>query len=251
MARHRRTHHGADRDERLGGSGRSLPRRVVVSALFWVMPMVAVVGVGGYFALALARGVFPAVVPVDGTSMLPNLHSGDLVFLRHVNVNALHKGEIVAFRTTAAAQRSYGVPSSYVHRIYQVVHGPNGIELRTKGDNVPGPDPFFTLPQDVIGRFDGRLPDVGYVALFAHSRQGLILAGVIVAVAAGYYLLMLADRRAEEKDFDTAELTALVEQVRELAASLAVARHVPLQAAPPSPAEPDQGLALPGGPTDL
>ena len=213
-----------------GTAPRSLLSRLgrVASITIWsVVPAVIVIGVGAYFGSAIVRGVYPPVVAVEGTSMHPLLHVGDLVLIKHVNPDTLKKGDIIAFHTSSSAQKKYGVPGSYVHRIVQVQHGAHGaIQFRTKGDNVSGADPFWTPGQNVTGEYDGHIPKLGYAILFLRSRQAQILAAALGLIALVYFVMGYVDRRGEEREQTVVEFASMVDEVRHLARSMARADQV-------------------------
>jgi signal peptidase I len=191
------------------------------------VPAVVIVGVAAYFGSAVVRGVYPPVVAVEGISMHPLLHAGDLVMLKHVNPETLKKGDIIAFRTAPAAQQKFDVPGSYVHRIIQVMHLPHGtVQFRTKGDNVSGADPFWTPGQNVVGEYDGHIPKLGYALLFLRSRQAQILAAALGLIAIVYFVMGYVDRRGEEREQTVVEFASMVDEVRHLARSMARADQV-------------------------
>jgi signal peptidase I len=215
--------HGIRPPRRLGARLGRLGAVIVWS----VVPAVVIAGVAAYFGSAVVRGVYPPVVAVEGISMHPLLHAGDLVMLKHVNPETLKKGDIIAFRTAPAAQQKFDVPGSYVHRIVQVMHLPHGtVQFRTKGDNVSGADPFWTPGQNVVGEYDGHIPKLGYALLFLRSRQAQILAAVLGLIALVYFVMGYVDRRGEEREQTVVEFASMVDEVRQLARSMARADQV-------------------------
>ena len=106
--------------------------RHILSVFSWsVIPALALTVIAAYFGLAVERHVYPPVVPVEGRSMNPLLHFGDLVMLERADVGQLHKGDIIAFRTTTDVQQKWNVPGSYVHRIVTVQKGAYGLQFQT------------------------------------------------------------------------------------------------------------------------
>lgn len=199
-----------------GADSRSLPHRIGSALLWWTLPALAATLVGGYVALALIRGVNPPVVPVEGISMRPLLHAGDLVLLRKPDISHLRKGDIIAFRTTSDVRKKWQVPGSYVHRIVTVEKGAYGYQFQTKGDNVGGKDPFWTVQRDVIGAYAGRIGGAGYPILFFRSKQGKILIGVSLLILALYALLGVLERRGEAQELNMLTLAGIVEEARGL-----------------------------------
>src|SRR5215469_15190754 len=92
---------------------------VLVAALLW-------------FCLPQALGGRAGWVMVSGTSMLPHLHTGDLVLVEHQS--SYHVGQVIAYR----------VPKGQVGHGHVVIHriiGGNGASgWNMKGDNRTAPD---------------------------------------------------------------------------------------------------------------
>ncbi|MGH8981002.1 MAG: signal peptidase I [Acidimicrobiales bacterium] len=229
--------------------------RIAKAAVWWVLAALILAIIGGYFGSSLIRGVYPPYVAVEGISMEPMLHVGDVVVLEHATVHKLVKGDIIAFQTTKTVQEKYDVPSHFVHKIYKVIHEPHGqVEFETKGIHNAAPDGFFTPSSMVIGEYDGYIPYAGYVVLFVQSTEGLVLGGAVALVIAIYILLgHLEERKAEREqitvDFAQAlhEMRSMVEDVTDAVTSRANARAGPtespgslpeLVAAPPAPPAP-------------
>jgi signal peptidase len=125
-------------------------------------------------------------VMVSGTSMLPRLHTGDLVLVERRS--SYHVGEVVAYR----------VPKGQVGAGYVVIHrivGGNGKTGWTmKGDNRTAPDLWYPTNQDIIGSKALRIPDAWFVLRVLHMPILLaLLAGVAV-----FFLIALAGDGDEE-----------------------------------------------------
>lgn len=221
-------------------SSRSLnPRRrrtrQLLSMFSWsVIPAIALATVVAYFGLAIDRHVYPPVVPVEGKSMNPLLHFGDLVMLKRADVGHLHKGDIIAFRTTPDVQQKWNVPGSYVHRIVTVEKGAYGQQFQTKGDNVPGKDPFWTVEQNVIGVYAGKISGAGYPILFFRSRQGKILLGGFLLIFFLYWLLGVFERRRAADAINVNNLASIVDEARRITQRM---EEVALSPRPPPDAD--------------
>ena len=181
-----------------------------------VIPAVAFVTVAAYIGLAIDRHVYPPVVPVEGLSMRPLLHFGDLVMLKRANIGHLHTGDIIAFRTTTDVQQKWNVPGSYVHRIVSVQNGAYGQQFQTKGDNVPGKDPFWTVQQNVIGIYAGKISGAGYPILFFRSKQGKILLAAALLIMFLYWLLGVFERRRAADAVNVHNLSTIVDEARRI-----------------------------------
>lgn len=210
--------------------------RHILSVFVWsIIPAFAFVTVAGYIGLAIDRHVYPPVVPVEGLSMRPLLHFGDLVMLKRANIGHLHKGDIIAFRTTADVQQKWNVPGSYVHRIVTVQNGAYGQQFQTKGDNVPGKDPFWTVQQNVIGIYAGKISGAGYPILFFRSKQGKILIGAALLIMFLYWLLGVFERRRAADAVNVHNLSTIVDEARRITMRLeeGVAPVAAISVAPP------------------
>ena len=122
-----------------------------------------------WFGLPQSLGGRADWVLVSGTSMLPRLHTGDLVLTERRS--SYHVGEVVAYR----------VPKGQVGAGFVVIHrivGGNGMTgWRMKGDNRTAPDLWYPTNQDVLGQ-GLRIPDAWFVFRFLHTPLFLgLLAG--------------------------------------------------------------------------
>lgn len=209
-------------------------RNIFGTVVWSVIPTMALVTVAGYVGLAIDRHVYPPVVPVEGISMNPLLHFGDLVMLKRANIGHLHKGDIIAFRTTPEVQQKWNVPDSYVHRIVTVQNGAYGQQFQTKGDNVPGKDPFWTVQQNVIGIYAGKISGAGYPILFFRSRQGQIFVGAVFLIMFLYWLLGVFERRRTADAVNVHNLSTIVDEARRITARLEEGVPSPPTASPPT-----------------
>lgn len=225
-----------------------LPRaRGLGEALLWyTIPAIAVAAVVAYLTLVVVWHVNPPVVPVTGRSMRPTIHAGDLVFVKGVVPGQLRKGDIIAFHTTETAQKKYGVPATYVHRIWQVQKTATGYQYKTKGDAVAGPDPFWTSDTAVVGKYDFKVTGVGYPILFFRSKQGKIFLLAVLAIGLVYVLMGILDRRQMEAERNALSLSAMVDEARALRDAMAGTGHE--ARGPPAPTEPPVAEAEPEEP---
>jgi signal peptidase I len=133
-----------------------------------------------WFALPQALGGRADWVIVSGTSMLPRLHTGDLVLVEHQS--GYHVGEVVAYRVP---RHEIGAGHVVIHRIV----GGNGTTGWTmKGDNRTAPDLWYPTNHDVMGAKELRIPDAWFVLRVFHMPVLLALFasfGVFVWIAFG------------------------------------------------------------------
>ncbi len=167
--------------------GLRLPQAAAVAK---VGTQIALVAVLLWFCLPQTLGGRAAWVMVSGTSMLPRLHTGDLVLVERQS--SYHVGEVVAYR----------VPKGEVGAGYVVIHriiGGNGrTGWRMKGDNRTAPDLWYPTDHDVIGSKLLRIPHAWFLLRLLHMP---LMLGLFAGVA-GFFLIAFADDR-ETDDGDT------------------------------------------------
>jgi signal peptidase I len=116
-----------------------------------------------------------AWVVVVGTSMEPEMHTGDMVLVRRDG--AWEVGDVVAYQLGDSA--GTGVAGTVIHRL---VSGNTADGWRSQGDNKPNPDPWTIQDSAIIGRQVLFVPQLGAILGWARSPIVLALAaGVSVA----------------------------------------------------------------------
>jgi signal peptidase len=161
-----------------------LPRTKTVLALAAQLALVAALL---WFCLPQALGGRAGWVMVSGTSMLPHLHTGDLVLVERRS--SYHVGEVIAYR----------VPKGQVGAGHVVIHRIVGGNPRTgwkmQGDNRTAPDLWYPKNRDVVGAKLLRIPNAWFVLRFFHSALFLaLLAGLGV-----FFWIALADEAEETR----------------------------------------------------
>ena len=106
-----------------------------------------------------------AYVIVVGDSMLPGLHSGDLVVA--MGQEAYGVGDVIVYAIPAGEP---GAGSQVIHRI---IGGDPEAGFVTQGDNRDTADPWRPRPNDVVGKLALSLPTMGRALAFARSPLGL------------------------------------------------------------------------------
>lgn len=202
------------------------------SALIWHgLPTLIVAVASVYVGLVIAWGVYPPMIPVEGSSMRPTLVTGDLVFVHSVDTRDLRVGQIIAVKVPQPDIDKYNLPSRVVHRIAAIERTPSGLEFTTKGDGNPGVDVFTTSAADVVGEVTGHLSYLGMPFLFFRAIQGQIFLGGAAAVALIYMLMGWAEARKEK---NAVALDALFLETRQLREAVEQATLSP----PPAPHAP-------------
>ncbi|HXY56656.1 MAG TPA: signal peptidase I [Nitrososphaerales archaeon] len=126
---------------------------------------------------------YPMAV-VDGNSMYPTLHDGDLVIFTAPS-GPIKNGTIIVF-----VQQRSGVPAFdsvlqqvLIHRVIGTGVEPNGVPYyETKGDNNLEPDPFVTDAPNVLGVPAVVIPFAGFPLLFAKSSYGMVTITAMVSL---------------------------------------------------------------------
>lgn len=147
----------------------------------------AIVAALGWYCLPQALGGRAAWVMVSGTSMLPRLHTGDLVLVERRS--SYHVGEVVAYR----------VPKGEVGAGYVVIHriiGGNGrTGWKMKGDNRTAPDLWYPTDHDVIGSKLLRIPHAWFFLRLLHMP---LMLGLFAGVAAFFVIAFADDSTTDE-----------------------------------------------------
>jgi signal peptidase I len=155
---------------------------------------------GVFFAVVLAAGLAWAMalrpqslggpvnyVMVQGVSMEPTFHTGDLVLAWPADPYL--KGDIVAYRVP---EGDVGAGSIVLHRI---VGGSAREGFVMQGDNNPVPDDWHPRPGDILGKARVRIPKLGTVFTFLHAPVPFASLAMGIAVA----LILVPDDRKRRR----------------------------------------------------
>jgi signal peptidase len=121
-------------------------------SLPWVVA--TAIGVALLWFNAGLLGVTPSVV--NGVSMEPAMHTGDLAMTRDVDPGDLAVGDIVVFRAGH---------SDVIHRIIEIEETAQGRVFVTQGDNNNTPDDPI-LEGQVVGEVVFTMPKVGWIPIY-------------------------------------------------------------------------------------
>ena len=114
---------------------------------------------------------------VRSGSMVPTFRTGDLVIDRPISgteAGTLRVGQIISFRVPAGSGSM-----TFTHRISAVT----AAGYQTKGDANNAADSQPVPASRVIGVYESRIPDGGYVLAFVHTRSGLALVVLLPLLA--------------------------------------------------------------------
>jgi len=144
-----------------------------MKTFFRVVPALVAVFVAGLLFVYFSPDY--GVYMVRSESMKPAINMGDMI----VSGPA---GGVLSPEIGPGAIVTYQMGDNLVtHRVLSV----DGGILTTKGDAVEDPDSHTVETSQVVGVYLFRVPKLGYVHAFMHTRPGLlllfILAGVLVA----------------------------------------------------------------------
>jgi signal peptidase I len=140
------------------------------STLRWLAALIALVSVGALWEeLAPARlGGTHDYAVVDGISMNPQLHAGDLVVMRRSS--SYQVGDVVGYHNAQLGRL-------VLHRIVANVDG----RYVFKGDNNSFLDAYHPTQAELVGRLWFHVPEVGGIFTWLHAPHH---AGITVAVVA-------------------------------------------------------------------
>ncbi len=157
-------------------------------------------------------GVSPLIVLTD--SMLPEISSGDLIFVSKADPASVQVGDVISFFDPA------GNGSSVVtHRVIELVTEDGVTKWRTRGDNNNTEDRELVPFENLVGVWEGtRIAGAGHVAMFLQTTPGLIVCVVCpLALLVGYDMLRRKKFEKAQKQ-DTDALLAELEQLRAMKA---------------------------------
>jgi signal peptidase len=147
------------------------PRLPHAKAIVLLTAQLAFVAALLWFCLPQGLGGRADWVLVSGASMLPRLHTGDLVLVEHQS--GYHVGDVIAYRVPRG---QVGAGHVVIHRI---IGGNGRTGWRMKGDHRTAPDLWYPTNHDVIGAKQLRIPDAWFVLRIFHMP-------VLLALFAGF-----------------------------------------------------------------
>jgi signal peptidase I len=137
-----------------------------------------------------------AFIVLSGSTS-PTFNTVDLILDRSVSLHQaghLHRGQVISFEVSPRSSAPFVIS----HRIYRVSRQLNAKTQRyttvyeTKGDANPAPDHNRILPGQVVGTYEARVPDAGYVLQALH--QPVVFVPVI-SVPFALLIILEARRR--------------------------------------------------------
>ena len=157
----------------------------VVRSVQWALAAATLAA--GFLFWPQSFGGKVAYVRVDGHSMDPTFHMGDLAIVRRQS--SYHVGEAVAYRIPKG---EFGAGAMVIHRLIggDGVHG-----FTTKGDNRTIADEWHPRTSDIVGQVQYDIPGVG-------STVGQLTRPVYIGalVSALTVIVMLWPAREQEPE---------------------------------------------------
>ena len=150
-----------------------------------ILALAAAVVVVALAGLPMFEGTksYPVAI-VDGNSMYPALHNGDLIVFSAPPAT-VSNGSIIVFvqgGTGVGALDSLLKPI-VIHRVIGTGMEPNGMPYyQTKGDNNQALDPFVTDQSSVLGVPSVVVPFAGWPVLFLKTAYGMVAFTALVTI---------------------------------------------------------------------
>jgi len=144
--------------------------REATRSVGWVL-LVATLGLLA-FMWPQSLGSKVAYVRVDGHSMDPTFHLGDLAIVRRQS--SYRVGDAVAYRIPKG---EFGAGAMVIHRL---IGGDGTTGFVTKGDNKDRPDEWHPKTSDIVGRVRYDVP--GFGTRLATFTKPAYLGGLVAAL---------------------------------------------------------------------
>ena len=152
-------------------------------------------------------GVFPMIVLTD--SMQGAFDAGSLVICKSADPAEIEEGDIICFYDPAG-----GGTSTVTHRVVRIETDEEGaLSFITKGDNNNAEDSTPVPAENLVGVYSFHIANLGSLAMFMQSTQGLILFIALPVLLIIAYDMIRRHFYEKKKDSDNdalrAELNAL------------------------------------------
>ena len=147
--------------------------------------------------------------------------AGDIVFVKNVDPASLKEGDIIAF----ISQNSNNYGQTVTHKIRKVVTTPGGEPgFVTYGTTTDTDDEAVVNHTYVLGKYTGRLPNVGSFFLFLKTTPGYILCifvpFLLLILYQGLICVQMFRRYRREQMDEIAAQRAQMEEERRQAAQM-------------------------------
>jgi signal peptidase I len=157
---------------------------VAVSIALVIGSQASLMIIMGYTGQDIMSGMYSPLMVVSSQSMQPILNYGDLIIVRKEPADRIAVGDVIAFNVpspyTAVSQ------SPTVHEVVEKLNENGVIYFKTKGENNPGLDQWNIPAENVIGKYAGKVPYIGLVAVFLKGPLGLAMIAALIALCIIY-----------------------------------------------------------------
>lgn len=182
---------------RRGQTATVAPRRSFVLArlggsfLAWA---VAGLAAGLALAMLIPLAFHGRPLTVMSGSMEPTINTGDVVVARQISPLDARVGDVVSFRDPDRGGLLV------THRVRSMSRSGGKVTFVTKGDANNSSERWRVGTEDKISRTMYRIPAVGRVLAFSHTRQGILMLVLLPLLALGALEIASIWRSDDEED---------------------------------------------------
>jgi len=133
-------------------------------------------------------------------SMEPTILTGDLVLTKEIAAETIAKNDIITFKIDK--------DTVVTHRVTEVVNEDGALSFLTKGDANTGSDASVVKPENLEGKYLGRVGGLGRFAMFLQTPIGMLIFVVTPLCLFIVYDVVGRRRRSKQKSTREAELEA-------------------------------------------
>jgi len=151
-----------------------------VHILTWVFAVFWILFAGTSMVYVIAAGRSPngpelfgyKFMMVLSDSMIPTIHSGDLVVGQPPKLGEIGPGQVITYRNHRAQRL-------ITHRVVQVTKAGDELAFITQGDGNNQPDEIPVPARDVVATFTARVPYAGYLFSFTKTWYGFVVMVIV------------------------------------------------------------------------
>ena len=141
-----------------------------------------------YLGLMLFLDTSSPFLVVQGSSMEPTLHAGDLLLNKNVAPTDIKLGDVITFDVPSDAQQRLKMPPKATHRVIGIEGQDGQMVFVTQGDN-SDVDPFKVPSTSVRGVVAKNMGPLGWPILLLTNKTLLIFLGIPIIT---FVLIVLA-----------------------------------------------------------
>ena len=130
-----------------------------------------------YLGLMLFLNTSSPFLVVQGTSMEPTLHAGDLLLSKSIAPTDIKVGDVITFDVPSDAQQRLRMPPKATHRVIGIEGQDGQMVFVTQGDN-SDVDPFKVLSSMVHGVVAKNMGPLGWPILLITNKTILLFLGI-------------------------------------------------------------------------